>query len=262
MSMSNEKITDDNVHQHQHYTLDAANADARQVLLNSFAGTLATCIRDGEALAGYPFNSITSFMLDSLGCPVMFGAGISEHAKNARENGRASLLVRDVSKHHRIETGWRLTLTGDIVSICDDDDLERCKTAFFRHYPHMRSYQSMHDFGFWRLVPKTLYLIMDFGKIRWVAPDDVLLESTISEQAQQDVIEHMNEDHVDAMLHYLELLGVELIEKKKPRLAGIQQLGMTLHYDQRLYYLPFEKPIEDASQLRQAFVALAHKPLV
>lgn len=252
------KIDDDNMQEFNRYTKAKGRVDARNIYQNVFAGDLATLGREKSRASGYPFGSVTPFIIDHTGSPVIYTANVAEHTKNALDNGKASLMMRQVEKQHRIETGWRLTCAGDLVEVTGADR-NRVAETYFRFYPEAKTYGNVHDFYFFRLNIAVARVIMGFGKISWVEGSDLMIPSTLSAEQETHIIEHMNEDHSDAIVHYLNQIDVDVdtAAKKKPKMVSVNQFGATIDYRHHLYFLAFSEVANDSMAIREQLVKLA-----
>ena len=73
----------------------------------------------------------------------------------------------------------------------------------------------------------------------------------------QGAIDHMNQDHADAIaLYAVKLLGAE---SGNWRISAIDPDGAHLELNGKVLRLAFDRPAEKAEDLRQAFVDLARK---
>lgn len=239
------------------YGKEKSLADSRNIHLRAFAGDLATLGRPSSKVAGYPIGSVCPFVIDHTGQPVIYISDIAEHSRNALDNGKASIIVREIEKNHHIETGWRLTYVGDLIKV-PEPEKERVANHYFRHYPTSKIYINVHGFEFWRLHVKAARVIMGFGKIAWVDAEALCLPSSLDENTEHSIIEHMNGGHLKAINHYLTTLGVTIEPNTKdPKMVGVNQFGVTLSYRKRLYFLPFEVEANDANAIREQLVKLA-----
>lgn len=253
------KIDDNNLAAFDRYHKTTSERDAHRIYLSTFAGEMATISRSDSQSAGYPMGSVAPFIIDYTGNPVIYIAGIAEHTKNALDNGKASILVRDIRKNHQVENGWRLVSMGDLVKV-NDSESPRVGKSFFRHYPNAKLYETTHDFHFFRLEVKIARVIMGFGAIAWVDAEALCQPSPFDEASEDGMIEHMNDDHVDAMQHYLTQLSVEIKPNAKPpQMVGVNQFGITIRYRKRLYFVAFAEAAHDAMAVRQQLVALAQR---
>ncbi len=252
-----EKINDSNMLRFNRYTKKRGIRDARRIYRTVFAGDMATLGRAKTPAAGYPFGSVTPYMLDHTGSPVIYTANVAEHTKNAFANGKASLMMRQVERQHQIETGWRLTCVGDLIEVTGQDR-ERVAESYFRYYPEAKKYGKVHNFHFFRLHIVAARVIMGFGKISWVKPEDLVIASPFTREEENRIINHMNDDHLDAIKHYLHNMGVTVKDGlKPPRMVSINQFGAVIDYHHHLYFVEYDNVAENTKAVREQLVALA-----
>lgn len=232
---------------------EQAAADARQLLLEHTDGVLCTLSDEPE---GCPFGSVMPFCLDRAGNPIMYIADIAEHTRNVQRHPLASLLVfdrrsDDLQKHARITLMCRVEPLGADVE--DVDARER----YFRIFPESRSYESTHDFEFFRLVPQRLRYIGGFGKIHWFRPAEVLPVNPFDARQELGILAHVNADHADILPRYLAHVLHDWQPPEPPSLVAVDALGMHLRSGDRVVRVPFPSPAEDMTAVRERFVELA-----
>ncbi|MGY0399094.1 MAG: HugZ family pyridoxamine 5'-phosphate oxidase [Ostreibacterium sp.] len=255
--LPSEKIDENNKVKFDRYNKSKGKIDAQNIYRTIFAGEMATIGRKKSRVADYPFSSVTPFIIDHTGSPVIYTANLAEHTKNALANGRASLMMHQVQKQHCIETGWRLTCVGDLFRVLDED-CNRVAETYFRYYPKARTYNKVHDFYFFRLNITVARVIMGFGKISWVEAKDLAIPSPFTNEEEKEMIEHMNTDHQTAIEHYLTQMKVKVTHaKKSPHLVAINQFGATISYRRRLHFLAFDSEAKDSMMVRKQLVRLA-----
>ena len=77
------------------------------------------------------------------------------------------------------------------------------------------------------------------------------------------IVDHMNDDHSNALVHYCHLLGMSNItEKDKVLMAGIDQNGFDLKVNGENIRFELETPMKEARKVRKVLVSLAKKPLI
>ncbi|MDP8051758.1 DUF2470 domain-containing protein [Pasteurella atlantica] len=248
------KITDKNIKQHDRYS--TGDVDAQKIYLTNFAGELSTISREESKSAGYPMGSVAPFIIDHTGCPVIYTATIAERTKNITENSKVSLFMREVRRNHRIETGWRLGVMGDLLEIKDQEDLMRVKHSYFRHYPRAKMYEKFHEFKFYRLNVKMARVILGFGRIAWVEPEVIKRVSSFDEETELKIIEHMNKDHIEAMEKYLTQNDIKLQLGVVPEMVAVNQFGVTISYHNHLHFIAFEEEALDANAARVQLVKM------
>jgi len=101
---------------------------------------------------GYPFVSITPYLVDHDGSLLILISSLAEHTKNIRHDPR-------------IQTQGRATVVGNPQM---EQDRERVGLRYLRYFPEAQAYFAMHDFSFYRILPVAIRCICGFGKIHLV----------------------------------------------------------------------------------------------
>jgi heme iron utilization protein len=173
---------------------------ARTLLAGRGDGTLSTLALDP---AGYPFGSIVTFALDDGGAPLILMSSMAEHARNLAEDPRASLLVTATGEGAGRLAVARATLVGEARPVPAAEQevavgryLEVHPDAFWARFP---------DFSVHRLAVESVRYVRGFGEMSWVDPDEYAHASPDPlAAAEGGIIEHMNDDHRDALLDMVE----------------------------------------------------------
>ena len=77
------------------------------------------------------------------------------------------------------------------------------------------------------------------------------------------IVDHMNADHSNSLVHYCHLLGMcNITEKDKVLMAGIDQNSFDLKVNGENIRFELETPMKEAREVRKVFVSLAKKPLI
>lgn len=205
------------------------------------------------AKAGYPFGSVTTYMTDAQGHPVIYISHLAQHTKNIKQDPRISLLM-STDHEHDINAGARLTILGtaQLVDIEAEPDLAE---QFYLQFPESRAYQNTHDFNFYRVHTEHVRYIGGFGQIHWLNVDDFVTPEPNWLDRVVPAIEHMNEDHTDAMV--LMLKHFKNISSDQVQLIHLLPDGCRIqvnHHDN--HFLPYESPIETAADIRGRLVDL------
>ena len=80
---------------------------------------------------------------------------------------------------------------------------------------------------------------------------------------EKGIVDHMNDDHSNSLVHYCHLLGMSNItEKDKVLMAGIDQNGFDLKVNGENIRFELETPMKEAREVRKVLVSLAKKPLI
>lgn len=134
---------------------------ARQLLRAHRYGALGTLSKKFD---GYPFGSITPYLVDHDGSLLILISTLAEHTKNIRNDPRVSLITHNQEDPH-IQTQGRITVVGDASPIAER---EQAGKRYLRYFPEAQTYFAMHDFSFYRIVPLALRYIGGFGDIHWI----------------------------------------------------------------------------------------------
>ena len=223
---------------------------ARQLLNHQSFGVLSTHSADVE---GYPFGSITPYVIDYEGEPAILISDIAQHTRNIKLNNKVSLTVFDPQADDP-QAGSRLTWIGDAESI--DPSETDIRVRYLRYFPSAESYFETHDFAFYRIRLRRARFIGGFGQIFWIEPDAMLLKNPFRE-TERGIVEHMNRDHQKALLHYCKMLVHADVETVT--MTGIDSEGFDMLADKRKLRIDFESPIHTSEEARANLVRLARR---
>ena len=230
--------------------LEVASHDARKLLLDEYHGILSTHSQD---VPGYPFGSVMPYCLDADGQPVILISRIAQHTKNVEADPRVSLIVSQ-SGVDDVHTGGRLTWLGDVEKLKADQDLQ---DRYYSFFPSAANYHKTHDFDFYRINLVRARFIGGFGKIYWVSNDLLKKANPFYGQVEKGMVNHMNEDHVDAMVKYCHAAGIEIPEDVTPSMAGVDSEGMHLRMNDRIVRIPFPDAVDEPMAVRKTLVEMA-----
>lgn len=233
---------------------------ARRAILDALAlvhrrrhGSLGTCQRGRHE---GPFGSVVPFTLDAEGRPLMYLATISEHSRNLKACPQASLLVYDEPEDHQdVQERARVCLVGHAELVPEEERGEAWE-RYQGRLPAARAYARTHDFELWRLVPRRIRWIGGFGAIRWLSAAlwRELLE-TDPLRDRPEVIEHMNEDHLDAVQEFYRAYRGEV--PQDVRMVGLDRFGMRFTSERGPLRVEFDEPA-DLESVRPAVVGALH----
>lgn len=238
--------------------------DVRRLLLNHHDATFCTVSAD-EQTAGIPFGSVVPFQLTAEGAPVVLISDIAQHTRNVLADPRASLLVREPGLEDDPQTGWRITLMGEmhryvtgapahaIDRQVDEDWLARLHARYLAVVPKADKYLETHGFHYYGLTLRRVRYIGGFGRIHWVDAADVLRAPEVEGAAR--IVEHMNDDHADALQDYCE--GFRGYRPERARMLAVDPAGFHVQAENpdKLEFFGFPEEI-DGERARHAFVDL------
>ncbi len=227
---------------------------ARTLLRTSRAGALAVL----DPLGGAPAVSRVGVSTDFDGTPILLGSALALHTRALMADGRCGLLLGEAGKgdplaHPRIS----IDCLASAVSR-DGEDHARLRARYLAHQPKAKLYIDLPDFRFFRLEPTRASLNGGFGKAYALTPAHLLnrSESTGAIAAREaGAVEHMNEDHVDAIAHYARFY------LKAPQgnwlLAGVEEDGMTIFLGDDVRRIFFDTPLTAPEDMHQTLVKMA-----
>ena len=223
--------------------------EARRFLRRHHAGVLSTLSR---RLGGYPFGSITPFVLDAAARPVILISRLAEHTKNIEADPRTSLFVHDDAVD--VQTGARVTLVADAAHI-DAPDMIRAR--YLRYFPDAARLIALGDFSFYALSPVFVRHIGGFGAIRSVSPKSYAPPEHRLAEVEDEIVAHMNADHHDSLALYCR--HAHGVAAATTEMLGVDCDGFDVRADGRILRLEFDEPATNPGKVREGFVRLAEK---
>lgn len=224
--------------------------DVRDLIRRCDRAALATALpADGGA---WPYASLVLVAVDHDLSPILLMSDLAEHSKAIATDSRVALLFDGTAGLAQPLTGPRVTMMGRAARTDD----ERLKQRFLRHHPDAALYAGFGDFNFYRVTLERTHLVGGFGKIRWIAPGDLLAVPPLADLAggEEGIVAHMNQDHAEAVqLYAAKLLG---LPGEGWIMTGIDAEGIDLRLAGAVARLPFETPMSSAADARPLLVSL------
>ncbi len=199
---------------------------ARTLLTKAQEGTLATHSRRRP---GYPFASLMPYALDSAGRPLLLVSTLAVHTQNLKEDGRSSLLVASPDAEDRNPLALaRVTLLGRCLAVPPEtEDAGEARKLYLDRHASARYWVDYPDFQFWRMDVEEAYYVGGFGVMGWVSGDEYRgAEADPLTDHAAAIIDHMNEDHADALELLVRSEGIEGVEEV--RMSAVDRLGYHL----------------------------------
>lgn len=220
----------------------------RELLRNATTAALATV----DADSGHPHTSLVLMATDTAGAPLLLLSDLAVHSKNLAQQRAVSLLISAPAGTRDPLTTARVSLSGELTLINDDD----MRTRYLRRYPSAHDFVAFADFHFYRLHLTEAYLVAGFGAIHRLRPDEFLLspEQSLDAATETDIIEHMNADHADA----IQLLG-NMILPAPYDMSAIDANGCDLRSGWDFTRILFEVPVTTAETARKELVRLVKR---
>ena len=224
-----------------------SSIEARRLLRRQQHGVLSTL---SKKLDGYPFGSVTPFVLDHQARPVILISTLAEHTRNIAADPRVSLLAHDSSTD--IQANARVTVVGNCARMEDQTAL---RARYLRYFPGAVDYFSTHDFFFYRIEPAHIRFIGGFGAIHWIEVGSFAAPENQLATQEDAIIAHMNTDHQHNLAAYCR--HFHGVNTSSVDMLGIDTDGFDVRADARQLRFDFSEPVLSAQDARRALVAMA-----
>jgi len=224
---------------------DSKSVLARQLFNSRSYGILSTLSKE---IDGYPFGSVTPYVVDKYGHPIVLISELAQHTKNISANPKVSLTVIEGDKGGDIQAYGRVTYIGNAEMIAKDSDSAK---RYLRYYPGANRYFDAHNFNFYKISFVRGRYIGGFGKIFWLEEGEFVQENPFSEEEELEIIGHMNKDHNETMRKYFH----EQL-KKNPVLMGVDKEGCDITVGKERYRFTFNHPISSDYDIKTALTEL------
>jgi len=202
---------------------------------------------------GQPHGSLVICCCDMAAQPVLLLSRLAVHTENILAEPRVALLFEDCGDLENPLTGPRLTLSGKLVQTKDT----KLAARFLRRHPEAEMYADFDDFDFYQLDVTSAYLVAGFGRIETIERSEYLFDAPCNDelgQQEQDILEHMNNDHADALdLFAQQLAG---LTSKGWLQTGIDAEGIDMRLGGQTARIDFDLPLATAHEARKKLVAL------
>ena len=230
---------------------------ARSLIQRVDMGVLST---QHAELDGHPYGSMVIYGLHE-GAPILLISGLAEHTKNLEASPRCSLLIHERGPENPLALS-RVTLVGEGSKVVGPER-EAVAASFLSRHPDASYYADFTDFAYWRIDVTGVRYIGGFGRMSWVEPEpwakaepDPLLDGA------KHIIDHMNEDHADALRLYSEAFS-RSGPVPEAVMTGVDRYGfemsVTTEQGARPVRIAFDAPATDSTAVRKAMVTLVKR---
>jgi putative heme iron utilization protein len=224
---------------------------ARSLLRRSRQGALATLMTG----SGDPYCSLVNVAAHADASPILLISRLAVHTRNILGDGRVSLMLDERVSGDPLE-GARIMLAGRAEEAAGAD-VAVLRRRYLNAHPSAEAFVDFKDFSFFRIVPSALHLVAGFGRIIDLKPAQFLTDISDAAallEAEQGAVEHMNEDHRDAMnLYATKLLGAEQADW---RCTGCDPDGLDMQAGAVTLRLDFPERVGNGAELRKMLVKL------
>src|SRR6266404_1348783 len=225
---------------------------ARSLLRRSRQGALATLM----AGSGDPYCSLVNLASHPDGSPILLISRLAVHTRNILDDPRVSLMLDERAGGDPLE-GARIMLAGRAEE-AGGEAVALLRRRYLNAHPSAEAFVNFGDFSFFRIMPIATHLVAGFGRILDLKPKSFLTDISDAGallEAEPGAVEHMNEDHREAMnLYATQLLGVEAADW---RCTGCDPDGIDLQAGAKTLRLDFPERVTGPGELRKMLVRLA-----
>ncbi|GLR71682.1 HugZ family protein [Agaribacter marinus] len=232
--------------------------NARKLMRQQHSGVLSTL---SLSMKGFPFGSITPYLMTEEGDIVIYASDIAQHSRNMKVESKVSLCVHDAHAQDS-QAIARVTLCAYAEIDAVDKDLQQ---AYFTLFPQAKAYVKAHDFRFYLLHVDRVRYIGGFGEIYWFSQEEWSESLPVSAQSKA-AIEHMHADHADALADIVNAFAIKSgVNKGTVKMLTCYAEGF--HYivvrstesdsdTCNRQFIPFLKEVNEDYSLRKAMVEL------
>lgn len=235
-------------------TTDEAIRMVKTMLRTSRHGALATL----DPNTGWPIATRVGVSSDFDGAPVLLISRLAAHTPALLADPRCSLLLGTPGKGDPL-AHVRVTIACEAHEIERDSDThKRLDNRYLSHQQKAKLYSSLPDFRYFRLEPQGASLNGGFGKAYALTREDMLFTSLVSDElaaVEPSAVEHMNDDHAEAVGLYAEYFATA--PAGKWRLLGVDAEGMDIADGDDIRRIWFETPLASAKDMHMTLVRLA-----
>jgi heme oxygenase (biliverdin-IX-beta and delta-forming) len=260
---------DDETYQHARPASAGASSDGpdSEVEEPSYAERARTLVHLGrvgslstmsQRRPSWPFGSVMPYGLDERGAPTFLISTMAMHTQNLTKEPRASLLVMESSAAEDPLGAGRVTLMGEVVRT-PESRLASVREDYLARHPNASYWVDFKDFFFFDMDVVDVYFVGGFGVMGWVSAEDYrAAEPDPLADAARGIIDHMNADHVDAMIALAR--GIVGIEAEDARMTAVDRLGfhvrLTTAEGMKGARIPFSREARSASEARTVLVEM------
>lgn len=228
---------------------------ARTLVHLGRVGTLSTVSR---RVPDFPFGSVAPYGLDESGAPTFLVSTMAMHTQNLLADDRASLLVTGPGANEDPLGSGRVTLVGRVAR-ATEESVAKVRELYLERNPSASYWVDFKDFAFFQMAVAEIYFVGGFGVMGWVEADDYAAAAPDPlADAAPGIIEHMNADHVDAMLRLVKAHAG--IDATGAQMTSVDRLGFNVKLETedrvRGARVGFEREVRTPEETRAVLVSM------
>ena len=238
----------------------ATPSHAEYSMTMAFKKSTATLCTISKNEGNYPYGSFVTYAMYN-GNPIFLISKLAEHTKNLQADSKSSLLIAEGGDENPLAMG-RVTLVGDCTKL-PATKRPTARSIFLDKHPRARFYVDFEDFDFYCLEVETIRYIGGFGRMSWVDANDWFKsEPDPIEPYAADIIDHMNDDHRDAMVVLCQKMS-KASDTTDATMVSIDRYGFEMSAvtkeGDRPIRLAFDNQIIDSEGARKEIISLVQR---
>jgi len=115
--------------------------------------------------SGYPFGSITPYIISNDGDIAILISHLAEHTHNIEANPKVSLTIFDPNDSDNPSAGARITCLANVTQADNEAELRK---AYLHQFPESEIILELPGFHFYLLKLKKIRLVAGFGQVKWI----------------------------------------------------------------------------------------------
>jgi len=228
---------------------------ARTLMYLARIGTLSTLSRKQQ---GFPFGSVMPYGLDENGRPVLLISTMAMHTQNLQADPRSSLLVTQPDASGDPLGASRVTLLGNVLPT-PETEIAAARKLYLARYANSKNWVDFEDFSFYRMDVVDVYYVGGFGVMGWVpAAEYSHGQADPLADVAADIIQHMNDDHGDALKQLAKALAG--IESQEAKMTSVDRLGFHVRLKTpdgvRGARIAFSREVGSAAEARNVLIEM------
>jgi len=121
---------------------------------------------------GYPFGSITPYIMTDTGDIAIFISHLAEHTHNIAANRKVSLTIFDPKDSENPSAGARITCLANAEQATDETVLRQ---HYLEQFPDAEITLGLPGFHFYLLKLSKIRLVSGFGQVKWLTAQQLSL---------------------------------------------------------------------------------------
>ena len=210
---------------------------------------------------GLPFGSVMPYSLDQTGNPTFLISTMAVHTQNLQYSPKASLLIAEATENEDPLGKARVSIMGEITQVAEED-LAMIRESYLNQHHEARYWVDFGDFAFYRMTIIDLYFVGGFGAMGWITAEEYQ-QAEVDPLADiaSEIIQHMNEDHKDALVLLSQHFGNHSGDQVKMITVDHLGFGLELIQDNQLHEirLNFSRQVRNANAVRKVLVEMVQQ---